>query len=106
MGKRDKETVRALADRDYWRRVGTLIGSTLYGYNDRRSAGFSDPPAEITGTVGEVLLEQARKIERLQAIVDQVIAVDEAEILPDGDHVNLSTAVWLEELAAEAAGGE
>ncbi len=63
---RDKETVRALADRDYWRRVGTLIGSTLYGYSARRSAGFSDPPVEITGTVGEVLLEQARKIERLR----------------------------------------
>ncbi len=53
-----------------------------------------------------VIAEAADEVERLQAIVDQVVAVAKTEILPDGDHVNLSTAVWLEELAAEAKGGE
>lgn len=40
------------------------------------------------------------EIERLQTVVSQLEQVAATSILPDGDHVNLSTTIWLGELTA------
>lgn len=55
-----------LADRNWWRRVGKLIGSTLRGWSYRDSASFIKPQAELTGKVGTILLGQKAELNRLQ----------------------------------------
>ncbi len=52
----------------------------------------------------EIFTIAANEIERLQAIVAQITTVAESGILPDGDHVDTSTGMWLEELVIEAGG--
>lgn len=55
-----------LEDRNWWRRVGKLIGATLHGWSYRQGASFIDPEVDMTGKVATLLLDQQARIEQLQ----------------------------------------
>ena len=65
MSRAELSTV--FADRDWWRRVGEIIGSKLYGFTYRNVASFVEPEVEVTGKVATVLLDQQAEIKRFQA---------------------------------------
>ncbi len=59
-------------------------------------------PNDLEHCCGDCLYEIAKaqraKIERLQLIMDKLQQTANTGILPDGDHVNLPTKMWLADL--------
>lgn len=64
-------------ERDWWRRVGEIIGSRLCGWTYYQSAIFIEPTVEVDGKVAVVLLAQQEEIERLKKRIDDKIEQSE-----------------------------
>ena len=64
-----KEVADAIQERDWWRRVGKIVGATLHGWSHQHDATFVDPHIEVTGYLANVLLDQQKEIELLRAFI-------------------------------------
>lgn len=52
-----KEAIIAIADRDWWRRIGKMFRSKLIGFSWRIEASFGPPLGECSGVVARKVIE-------------------------------------------------
>lgn len=70
----DQEYQQAIADRDWWRRIGAMFRSRLIGFTYRISASFTPPLGECSGLVARRLVELDDCARQLQAALADLLA--------------------------------
>lgn len=62
----EKEIKEAVEERDYWKKIGVIIGATLHGWSGYDSASFINPDIDMHGKVAKILLSQCERIKELE----------------------------------------
>ena len=65
---RRDEMRRIHEDCEWWNRVGKIFGVVLIGFTERRSATFSNPLGECSGSVAKKILEMDDELRALRSL--------------------------------------